>query len=45
MAKAARITIKTPPKKGTSASVSGSVPCNICKGTGRLPKGYNKSKK
>lgn len=42
MAKATRITIKSSGKKGNS---SGTVPCNMCKGTGRLPSGYNKKNK
>lgn len=31
--------------KGTSTTASGTVPCNLCKGTGRLKAGYNKKKK
>lgn len=31
--------------KGTSSKLSGTVPCNMCKGLGRLPAGYNKKKK
>lgn len=32
-------------KLGASKSSSGTVPCNMCKGTGRLKAGYNKKKK
>lgn len=38
-------TKKTTVKLGKSSSSSGTVPCNMCKGTGKLPKGYNKKKK
>ena len=30
---------------GAKSSSSGTVPCNMCKGTGRLKSGYNKKKK
>ena len=38
--------IKTTTVKGggTNSSSSGTVPCNVCKGTGRLSKGYNQKK-
>lgn len=37
---------KTTVKINSSKSSSGgTVPCNICKGTGRLQAGYNKKKK
>lgn len=42
MAKATKTTVKISSKKSAS---SGTVPCNMCKGTGRLPSGYNKKKK
>jgi len=32
-------------KLGTTKASSGSVPCNMCKGTGRLKEGYNRKKK
>lgn len=41
-ATATKITIKG---KGTSSKSSGTVPCNLCRGTGRLKAGYNKKKK
>lgn len=43
----AKITTKKKTIKLSSGSVStgGSVACNMCKGTGRLPAGYNKKKK
>lgn len=31
--------------KSTPSKSSGTVPCNMCKGTGRLKSGYNKKKK
>lgn len=30
---------------GNKSGASGTVPCNMCKGLGRLPAGYNKKKK
>lgn len=44
MAKATSTSTKTVKGGGTNSGSSGSVPCNLCKGTGRLPKGYNKRK-
>lgn len=37
-----KTTIKLSSKSNNS---SGTVPCNMCRGSGRLPKGYNKKKK
>lgn len=43
MAKAKTTSTKTTVKgKGTSSSSSGTRPCNICHGTGRVPKSYKK---
>lgn len=41
-----KITTKTTTVKGggTKTSSSGTVPCNVCHGTGRLKSGYNKKK-
>lgn len=36
---------KTTITLGTKSKTSGTVHCNICKGTGRLKTGYNKKKK
>lgn len=41
----AKITTKTTTFKLKKSNLSGTVPCNICKGLGRLPAGYNKKKK
>lgn len=30
---------------GNKSGASGTVPCNLCRGTGRLKAGYNKKKK
>lgn len=40
----AKITTKTV-KLGTTKGSGGSRPCNICHGTGRVPKSYGKKKK
>lgn len=46
MAKAMQTIKKVKTVKGTSSSgASGTVSCNMCKGTGRLKAGYNKKKK
>lgn len=41
----AKITTTKKTVKITSSGASGTVPCNMCKGTGRLKAGYNKKKK
>lgn len=43
MATAKKTVVRT--VKSTSSKSSGTVPCNMCKGTGKLPSGYNKKKK
>lgn len=42
MAKATKVTVKG---NGNKSGTSGTVPCNLCRGTGRLKAGYNKKKK
>ena len=42
MAKAAKTTVKG---GGTNSTSSGTRPCNICHGTGRVPKTNSNSKK
>ena len=44
MAKATS-TKRTVKGNGTKSGASGTVACNLCKGTGMLPAGYNKKKK
>lgn len=41
----AKITTTTVKGGGTNSTSSGTVPCNVCHGTGRLKAGYNKNKK
>ena len=41
----AKITTKTVKGGGTNSSSSGTRPCNICHGTGRVPKSNGKKKK
>lgn len=38
-------TKRTVKGNGAKTGASGTVPCNMCKGTGRLTAGYNKKKK
>lgn len=45
MAKITTTKTTTTKGNGTKSSSSGTVPCNMCKGTGRLQSGYNKKKK
>ena len=44
MAKATS-TKRTVKGNGTKSGASGTVTCNLCRGTGRLQSGYNKKKK
>lgn len=41
----AKIITTTTTFKLKKSNSSGTVPCNMCRGSGRLPKGYNKKKK
>lgn len=41
----AKITTKTVKGNGTNSSSGGTRPCNICHGTGRVPKTYKKKNK
>lgn len=40
-----KTTTKSVKGGGTNSTSSGTVACNLCRGTGRLPKGYNQKKK
>lgn len=42
---ASKATVKKTTVKGGGTSSSGTVVCNMCKGTGRMKAGYNKKKK
>lgn len=41
----AKATSRTVRGGGTNSTSSGTRPCNICHGTGRVPKSYGKKKK
>ena len=41
----AKASVRTVKGNGTKSGASGTVPCNLCHGTGRLKSGYNKKKK